>query len=452
MKCIFYLILVVILCGCISSLSETTTTTQPTLVVKPTMPSIVTSTKPTTTNPSVEFFCGDGICDAKEKKLASCPQDCKELSCTNECGDGECDYVICKKNPCPCLETKKNCPTDCGLEVEQNPVIKSVSVEGDPITIKSQGDLWLNTWADDDNIYTSWGDGTGFGKIETDFGIAKLFGNPPNLVGENIYNDPWLLEECDCSHCEERDKECFKSCSGPCNDKPSSLLFIDGRLYAYIHSPLGDPMVGYLAYSDDYGLTWTRLKDSSPWKASDKYANDGKSKIGSNFRCMFFINMGKNYNLNTDDYVYAFGIGREWGWYEGVYLARVPKNKILDYSSYTYFMGMQNNQPQWSFQESNAQPIAGLTTPAQFSSIYHPGIKRYIILTEENLYEALNPWGPWTLAGRWVKKGWRGYQPGIISKDTGDDYFWFTIAGQPSIGQDINYNLNIGKITMKLRD
>jgi hypothetical protein len=214
-----------------------------------------------------------------------------------------------------------------------------------------------------------------------------------------------------------------------------------------LHSPLGDPNVGYLAYSDDYGSTWTRLKDSSPWTA--QYLNSGdRSKTGSNFRCMFFINMGKNYELNTDGYVYAFGIGREWGWDGEVYLARVLKDEILDYNSYEYFSGMQGNLPQWSSSESNAQIVEGVTTMDQFSSIYHQGTGRYIILTSGNLYESPAPWGPWTLVSEWVRQGWSGYQPGIITKDAGADYFWFTIAGQPWIGNEITYNLNLGKMIL----
>ena len=42
--------------------------------------------------------------------------------------------------------------------------------------VPSTGDLWMNTWADDDNIYTGWGDGEGPGIMDpgTDCGIAVL--------------------------------------------------------------------------------------------------------------------------------------------------------------------------------------------------------------------------------------------------------------------------------------
>ncbi len=312
----------------------------------------------------------------------------------------------------------------------QSPVISSVSVEGEPIIISSAegvesfGDLWMNTWADDDKLYSGWGDGTGFGKKYTDMGIACLTGNLPNLFGENRYLDPL-------SAISNLDY----------NNKPSSLLFYNGTLYAQFHSPLGDADVGYLAFSKDYGKTWTMLRDESPWTKN----------VDSNFRCLFFINMGKNYCLNNDDYVYAFGIGTEWAWNGGIYLARVPKDCIIDYDSYDYLVDVIENESIWSSSQFNARPIQGIMTFEQMSAMYHPEIDRYLILNAKYVYDAPNPWGPWCYSGKWVRYGWYGYQPGIISKDTGDNYFWFTIAGQQSPDEGgVTYQLNIGKIIMDL--
>jgi len=342
-------------------------------------------------------------------------------------------------------------PSDKPAHIPATSEILGAYVEGIPISIKSTGDLWLNTWADDDNIYSSWGDGSGFGKVNTDLGIARIEGNLPNINGFNLFIEPLLppSSTCDTTNC--KDIQNRPDCCIENDDKPSSLLFMNKILYAQFHSPLGDPTVGYLAYSNDYGFTWTRLKENSPWTATDI---GQRSKMGSNFRCMFFINMGKNYELNTDGYVYAFGIGREWGWSEDVYLVRVLKDNILDYNSYEYFTGLSNGQPTWSLIEAEAVSLDGLTTPAQFSVVYHPGTERYIIMTEENIYDAPNPWGPWKLTAKWVTSGWRGYQPGIISKDMGENYFWFTISGQSESNPDfdIDYNLNLGKIILELND
>jgi len=167
---------------------------------------------------------------------------------------------------------------------------------------------------------------------------------------------------------------------------------------------------------------------------------------------MFFINMGQNYELNQDGFVYGLGIGREWSWYGGVRLARVPRHEILQYESYEYLSGFEKNEPLWSTLQSGAIALPNISTWDQGSAMYHPGIERYLFLTSCDLYEAPTPWGPWTSAGSWVATAgeeWQGgYQPGIISKDTEPDGFWFTIAGQNELPR-LTYRLNLGRIVMR---
>ncbi len=360
------------------------------------------------------------------------------------CGDGQCVKG----------ENVQSCPADCIAPIRpaQSPVIASVYLETEnPLIFNgrdssghqdTQGDLWFSTWANNDKLYMSWGDGSGFDSKEgTDLGIAEITGRLPNIKGTNIFFDP-LVANPDCAglNCKVPNEEKPTCClSG--DDKPSSLLYVNNKLYAQIHSPLGDSNVGYIAVSEDKGKTWTRYKENSPWT---KRAN-------SNFRSMFFINMGKNYNLNTDGYVYAYGIGKEWMWEGGVYLARVKKEDITNYNAYSYFSGMNGQAPIWSAKQNEAKPVqADLILDEQFSVIYHPGIGRYLIMSQFLVYDSPTPWGPWTTAGTWVKDGWFGYQPGMISKNMGDNSFWFTIAGQPP-GHDISYKLNLGKIVMELK-
>ncbi|MDG6219439.1 MAG: hypothetical protein QCI00_08365 [Candidatus Thermoplasmatota archaeon] len=84
--------------------------------------------------------------------------------------------------------------------------------------------------------------------------------------------------------------------------------------------------------------------------------------------------------------------------------------------------------------------------------IYHEQTQRYLILTSQYVYDALDPWGPWCFSGEWDRFGWYGYQPGIISKDTGSNSFWFTIAGQQSASEGgVSYRLNLGKMILNQR-
>lgn len=336
----------------------------------------------------------------------------------------------------------------CNNQENKTYIILSAKLVSPPLVpFSSVGDLWMSTWADDDNIYITWGDGCGpgqtwgdpyFNALNCDAGVAVLRGAIPDFTN---CTSPF---------------DCVRSIMVPDgmtgwgdsllthDDKPSSILFYNGRLYFAGHTPLGDPNYGYVAYSDDYGLHWTEAPNS-PWT---KQSN-------SVFRCIFFINMGKNYELNTDGYVYALGIGTEWGWLGPVYLCRVPEDSIAFYNAYRYWAGAADTVNQiWSESQFDAEPLENLYAGAMGSAMYHEGSKHYLFLVAtRGLYSALNPWGPWTkvpfLSGESDSLWAGGYMPGIISKDAGQDYFYFAIAGQDPI---IDYRCHLGKIELQLEE
>lgn len=339
-------------------------------------------------------------------------------------------------------------------DVKQSPVIAAVAAEDDPIIpFSSNGDLWMNSWADDDALYSGWGDGAGPGgkgglpgpyNIYTDCGIARFTGTLPFIQGE-------------------KRNASAPTAQSPVNDKPSSLLYLDGRLVGAFHSPLGDAWIGYLAVSQDQGATWQRIGFYNQGEALPTNASPWTRDRNSNFRCLFFINMGQSYRLNTDGYVYAMGIGTEWAWpSRKIYLCRVPVKDVLDYTAYSYYTGTADGIPGWSTSQDEARPLSGVHAQEQLSVMLHPQLGRFLLLTYCQLFDAPTPWGPWTLAGTWNAPNctvtsnewliqWQGgYQPGIISKDTGPDSFWFTIAGQNSPPK-IAYQLQLGKMRIFLR-
>ncbi len=325
------------------------------------------------------------------------------------------------------------------LAPPSSPIIESAAPEGDPLQpFPSEGDLWLNTWADDDALYSGWGDGRGVAAHPdwTDCGVARFTGEPPDLVAE---------------------ERCFAAptAAPPVNDKPSSLLFLDGRLVGAFHSPLGNAWIGYLAVSLDHGATWTRLGFYDEGKIVPVGASPWTRDVRSPFRCLFFVNMGRDFALSTDGYVYALGIGTEWAWPGGVYLARVARADVLSYGAYRYFAGLENGVPRWSAEQTDSVAVPGLATLDQGSAMFHPGINRYLFLTSTRLYDAPEPWGPWTLAAVWTGPGaplvWQGgYQPGIVAKGWGPSSFYFTIAGQNKAPL-VTYSCHLGKMVMKLR-
>jgi hypothetical protein len=405
----------------------------------------------------------------------------------------------------------KQGPCDPVFEGSPNPkdpettrvVIRGAHIDGDPIYFPTFGDLWMPTWADDGRLFLSWGDGTGFAdgypvgypayespdpvtvtfcekdaylpeekgyfpcwlwcnifqcgavyshptSALTDAGVLAFEGPVPAFSDVSIASidtpsgEPFILQTDPAGDLEVTGR----------NDKPSSLLFFNNRLYLAGHSPAGKPVMGYLAYSDDYGQTWTEVP-GSPWGET------------SNFRVIMFFNMGQSYALNQDGYVYALGVGTEASWTaRTVYLTRVRKDTLTDYSAYQYFTGMDGDKPQWSPNEAEATPLENLHSTGQASAMYHAGTGRYLMLTTDAgppggpqnsgaLFEAPFPWGPWTQVavlcfvpecndGSYNPAWTDGkYIAGLIPKGAGPNHVYFSIAGG-----DYHYQLQIGMLVL----
>jgi len=350
------------------------------------------------------------------------------------------------------------------------------------------GDLWPCTWAEDGNLYLAFGDATGLGPCMPvvpspdpatapipvtqclDAGliyelVVKAFRRAFPKASSEVSDEGCFLTQAGLLRVEGPvaafkgcGKECLMSINIPTGipqfeqgidpytrrtDKASSLLYCDGVLYWAGHDPSGIPRQGYIAYSTDFGRTWSEVP-STPWTGE------------SNFRVLMFINMGKNYELNKDGFVYGLGIGEELGRgrppkVQPVYLTRVPKDSIKDYSKYTYYAGGgMSDAPRWCDEQADAKPLLNLQAVATGAAMYHPGVKRNLFLVLSDfgsgraitLYEGANPWGPWAVVQ--VFEGQR-YIPGIIAKDTGPASFYFTAAGGSA-----TYQLNIGRIEMEL--
>ena len=75
--------------------------------------------------------------------------------------------------------------------VPASPVIKAIEwAPADSIIRLAKGsDNWPLTWTDDDALFTAFGDGNGFEpftKTKLSLGLAKVYGNPPEIRGINI--------------------------------------------------------------------------------------------------------------------------------------------------------------------------------------------------------------------------------------------------------------------------
>ena len=250
-------------------------------------------------------------------------------------------------------------------------------------------DIWPTTWASDGDIYTALGDGKGFSwPVKVSYGSAKLAGDPESYTGTDIQG--------------------FGPSSG--GGKIGSLLSIDGTLWGRFS--VQDAAKNYkIMWSDDDGVSWS----FTTWSFPDS---------GDDFRPAAFINFGQDYAGARDTNVYIYG--GELGFIDDVYLARVPKAEITTRASWDFFTGLDGiGDPIWD--SDVTQRAAVFTDPKlsdevngslKVSAAYNSDLSRYILtmahgsLGKLGIFDAPEPWGPWTTVAYYENWNGLGSHPG----------------------------------------
>ncbi len=238
-------------------------------------------------------------------------------------------------------------------------------------------DNWPMTWADDDALYTAYGDGRGFEPFAPEklsMGLAKVLGSPPDITGINL-----------------RSSTAEATGDGRQGRKASGLLMVDGVLYLLVRNA-GNAQLGWSA---DHALTWRW----APWKFTNSFA------------CPAFLNFGRNYAGARDDFVYLYSHDSDSAYdrADRMVLARVPKTKLRDRDAYEFLVKLdEGGHPVWT--KDINQRGAVFTHPGRCyrSSIsYNAALKRYLWCQTGAgadtrfaggfaIYDATEPWGPWT--------------------------------------------------------
>ena len=337
---------------------------------------------------------------------------------------------------------------------------------------KGDGDMWPLTWAADDNIYGAAGDNLG-----SPMNFWRIQGGPPGQL--------FLVDNCPVDH--------RKYCRIPPTDpgggvKPAGLLSLKGVLYFAVEAMnYGDNpqfnrqrnIHGWIITSNDFGRTWNR--DAT---AADFFTG----RLSS----CHFLQFGRDCEGARDEYVYAYFPAADDGnsyWENGdcLLLGRVPRDRILDGKAWEFCCGFEADRtPRWSRQEEAAVGVFRYPHMTGENHVaYNPGIRRYLMgnygfydpatgkprpyhqlkwpqsvkPSQLTLFEAPEPWGPWSLFYRdddWGTYG--GYQPNfpvkwisrdgkivfMVSSGTFDDYNFTTqrltlaIAGEDARGRTID--------------
>jgi CubicO group peptidase (beta-lactamase class C family) len=260
-----------------------------------------------------------------------------------------------------------------------SPIIKSIAwAPISEIIRRAQGsDNWPLTWADDNNLYTAYGDGWGFDpKVpeKLSLGFAVISGAPPAFSGVNL-RSPTGEQKGD----------------GKTGRKASGMLMVNGVLYMWARNA-GNSQ---LAWSGDHGKTWAW----SDWKFT------------TSFGFPTFLNFGRNYAGARDGYVYVYShdTGSAYEPANRMVLARVAKGAMKNRNAYEFFNGLDaSGNPLWSSDIAQRQAVFTHRGNCFRSSIsYYPKLRRYVWVQTLpggdpvagggfGIYDAPEPWGPWT--------------------------------------------------------
>ncbi len=207
-------------------------------------------------------------------------------------------------------------------------------------------------------------------------GVARIEGIPPNWTAHNVWGglDP-------------------ESNQQPTLGKTSNgVVAVNGAIYLYIVEQ--DVWTNnHLWKSTDLAMSWSDL--GPMFDESDaSFADPG------------ILQFGPDYQGARDTYVYGYS---EEPFETGLALFRVPTAQIETRSSYEFFSGLDSSQdPTWSSDISEMQPVFTDPNGTEWgvTCTYDPYLRRYLLAVRHNgdagdwgLFDAPDPWGPWTTVG-----------------------------------------------------
>jgi len=350
------------------------------------------------------------------------------------------------------------------------------------------GDNWHMTWAANDKLYTSLTDGTGFPDVD---GFTGMFYNtrvyainddPPNHSIEHLPGFPDLTKD-----------------FGPYGRSRYfglGIIALDDHMYHYLTTPNhpfsfeGSRFVGCkLVYSLDLGETWLN-QDGSPlvwedWPERNRGNMVFFEEEDDAFSLITVLQMGKNYEHNTDGYVYIYSPnGNVEGSMNQLAMFRVPRDSILDRSTYEFFVSCDDDgSATWNSDIRDRGVVH--TFPSghvnvkvhpyawQPSVVYNAPFDVYMMsswgmgVDDDGLWfdspsylgfwVADQPWGPWRQVheeASWTPAGdvnARAYQPQISPKWIADDgrSFWLVFTDFQQIeGRRPYYDFNVQKVEL----
>ena len=265
-------------------------------------------------------------------------------------------------------------------------------------TLAPGSDIWPMTWAVDGHLYTAFGDGGGFGGTNQDgrvlFGVARVEGGKDDYRGINIAGGKDAPNP------------------APFGGKSEGMLAIGKTLYVWRDGDASSP--GYFKFvelwrSDDSGAKWRFTGVRFSKSGGDYPAGD------EGFFAPAFCQFGKAYAGARDNYVYIYAPDSIDPSHWNVRipgrtnLIRVPRDRLEAKEAYEFFAGTgADSKPRWMKSPAERKPAwqDPVNGTHRIAVSYNPVLKRYLLTTIHRvrdegwmaIYDAPEPWGPWTLA------------------------------------------------------
>lgn len=277
-----------------------------------------------------------------------------------------------------------------------SPVVQGVSFDDSSMRTEAPGsDNWPITWAANGSLYTSFGDGGGFGGTNSDgrvsLGIARVEGDKNDYRGFNIAGGK------NASH------------PAPFRGKSEGILAIGDVLYLWRDGNGSDERAfagSQLWRSDDLGASWQFTGvEFSKSKGDFPDGDEG-------FFALTFCQFGRGYRGARDGYVYIYGpeISDRSHWDVQkpgrIALVRVPQSRLHDRTAYEFLAGInETGSPRWTAEIARRKPVwqDAANGTHRMAVSYNAGLKRYLLTTMTvdrqghlAIYDAPEPWGPWT--------------------------------------------------------
>ncbi|MEM7126238.1 MAG: hypothetical protein AAF702_07915 [Chloroflexota bacterium] len=265
-----------------------------------------------------------------------------------------------------------------------------------------ESDNFVLTWTADNIIYSSYGDGYGvrpYQQEKLSMGFIEITGSAIDFDGENDLEN-------------SLETSARPDAQGRKGLKASGLISIDGVFYIWLRNVNRDGRWCQVARSYDGGRNWDRASWTFQEFGFCGFVNFGQD----NAMPQAVAEKHGNYAyMYTHDEVSAsaYHVG------DGFIMARVPKDRIMDRGAYEFFLSRatDNTSANWTpdinviLENNNRRVFRHNDSAARSTIIYNPGLARYFWWqgyrnhgdnSDERLsggfgvYDAPEPWGPWT--------------------------------------------------------